>query len=320
MRYQLVALEMPALAQAEATRLGLPGLPADALARLREGAGWLARITHPSRGHAWRLGPDDGSRFFGAPQDDLRPALDRAASAFGAWPARDAPRGDARAWLDDQGGIAGLEMGSVRAFLRLPVHRFRPGQADALHLELWDGQDCLLTDAGSALYNANADPDAPDLARTAAHNTIAFDGDEQMPRLSRFLYGAWLRPLDLGAFALVMSGAYRDWKGRSHGRSVHMYAGGVVVTDRFAGNFRQAVQRWRLPDADWRIENATLIGGPFEIEVRGARHLSLVRLASAGRYGTWAGTPALDAIADRPGQMETTIRLWKRLAPAPGKA
>jgi len=91
-----------------------------------------------------------------------------------------------------------------------------PSQADALHLELCRGGACLLGDAGSCLYNAAADPQAPDLARTAAHNTISFDGDDQMPRLSRFLYGAWLRPRGVASLPGEMRAGYRDWRGRSH--------------------------------------------------------------------------------------------------------
>lgn len=312
MRYQLVALEMPAFALEEARRRGRPVLSAEALARLREGAGWLCRITHPSCGHAWRLGPDDGSRFFGAPRDDLRPALGRALAAFGPWPGHDAPRGGARAWLDEEGGVAGLEMGSVRAFLRLPVHRFRPGQADALHLEFWDREDCLLTDGGSALYNASADPDAPDLARTAAHNTISFDGDDQMPRLSRFLYGAWLRPTELAAEPGRMLGAYRDWKGRWHRREARLGDAGLTIEDRFGGPFTRATARFRLAAGDWRLDGARLLGAGLAIAAEGASRLRLVRLPFAPTYGRWTTTPALEATADRPGRLLFTITVARQ--------
>jgi hypothetical protein len=211
--------------------------------------------------------------------------------------------------VDAEGGFAGLAAGRLKVFLRLAVHRFRPGQADALHLDLWHDGEPLLGDAGSALYNFNADPDAPDLARTAAHNTIAFDDDDQMPRLSRFLYGAWLRPQALQATPTSITAAYRDCKGRFHRREVQLADSEVTVTDRFDGRFGQATLRWRLPPGDWRLAGADLAGGPLRLRVEGARTLRLVRLPFAPRYGAWATSPALEATADRPGSMSTIITL-----------
>lgn len=307
MRYQALALAMPAFAQRMAAARGRPGLSAAALARLRQGAGWLGRIAGP-RGAAWRVGHDDGSRLFATDEAGI---LDLAEAAFGPRPDAGGP-----AWLDAEGGFAGLAEGRLRAFLRLPVQKFRPAQADALHLELWLGETCLLGDAGTALYNFNADPAAPDLARTAAHNTIAFDDDDQMPRLGRFLYAAWLRPGELAAAPGRMLGAYRDWKGRCHRREVRLSAAGLAVEDRFDGRFAQATARFRLPEAPWRIEGASLLGGPLAIAVAGAARLRLVRLPFAPAYGRWTTTPALEAIADRPGRLGFAITV----AEARGKA
>lgn len=298
MRYQALALGMPACAQAAAIARGRPGLSDAARARLREGAAWLARIAGPG-GAAWRVGPDDGSRLFGT---DMAGILRLAEAAFGPAPGPAEPF-----WLDAEGGFAGLADGRLRAYLRLPVQKFRPGQADALHLELWHGETCLLGDAGTSLYNFNADPTAPDLARTAAHNTIAFDDDDQMPRLGRFLYAAWLRPAELGAGPGRMLGAYRDSKGRFHRREVRLCGAGLRVEDRFDGRFARATARFRLPEAPWRIEGATLLGGPLAIAAEGAARLRLVRLPFAPRYGEWTTTPALEAIAEAPGRLAFAI-------------
>lgn len=306
MRYHVVALEMAAFAVRTARAQQLGGLSPAARDRLAAGVGWLARISDPASGRGWRVGPDDSSRFLAAPPDDVRPALARAHAAFGA-SQRPADSGTAGAWLDPDGGFAALQLGSLRAYMRLPVHRFRPGQADALHLELWQGSGCLLGDAGTALYNFTADPTAPDLARTAAHNTIAFDDDDQMPRLSRFLYGAWLRPAELGAEPGRMWAAYRDWKGRLHRREVRLCAAGVLVEDRFDGPFARAVARFRLPAAPWTVRRGAATGGPFRLTVRGAEGCRLVLLPCAPCYGSWTTTPALEAWASRPGSLAAEI-------------
>lgn len=304
MRYHLVALEMAAFAERTARAHGGPGLSGASRDRLRAAIAWLARISDPASGLAWRVGPDDASRFFAAAPDDVRPTLARAGEVFGT-----PPSATHAAWLDAEGGFAGLVLGGLRAFLRLPVHRFRPGQADALHLDLWQAGDCLIGDGGSAIYNFSAEPTAPDLARTAAHNTITFDDDDQMPRLSRFLYGAWLRSGAMGAGPGAMHGAYRDWKGRTHRRDVQLEAASLRVTDRFDGAFFRAAVRWRLPEADWRLDGAVLTGGPFRVAVRGAEGCRLVLLPFAPRYGSWTTTPALEAWASRPGSLVTEITL-----------
>lgn len=304
MRYHAVALEMAAFGERTARAHGAAGLEAAVLARLAAGAGWLRHLADPGSGRAWRVGHDDSSRLFGAPADDLRPVLARAGGAF---PAPAMATGST--WLDLEGGFASLRCGPWRAFLRLPVHRFRPSQADALHLDLWQGGCCLSGDPGTYLYNANADPAAPDLARTAAHNTVGFDEDDQMPRLSRFLYAAWLRPAAIEAADGGIRAAYRDWKGRSHGRAVRCSGAELHVSDRVEGSFGRAVLRWRLPEAAWRLDAGRLSGGPFSLEITGAEAVGLVRLPVAARYGRLESQPVLEAATDRAGTVLSRFAL-----------
>lgn len=299
MRYQVAALEMPAFAESFARAHGAPGLGKAASARLAAGAAWLARLVDPESGRPWRLGHDDGSCFLGATTDDLRPTLARARAAFGT--AEPAP--------DPSPEFLALSEGALRVYLRVPREKFRPSQADALHLELWHGATPLLMDAGTALYNFRAASGAPDLGRTAAHNTIAFDDDDQMPRLSRFLYGAWLKPRDVAATPGELRAGYRDWRGRSHHRAVTLHDGEVRMTDRIAGRFARATLRFRLPEAAWRLEGEALAGPGLRLAVQGARGLRLVRLPYAKAYGSWTTTPALEAWTDRPGDLVSTIRL-----------
>lgn len=303
LRYHALALEMAGFAVRRARAAGAPDLPAAALARLAAGTTWLARLVDPETGAAWRVGHDDSSALFGTRPNDLRPVLARAASTFGD------PPPPARFWLDADGGFAGLHAGAVRVFMRMPVHRFRPSQADALHLDLWHGSRNLLRDAGTATYNFRAHPDAPDLARTAAHNTISFDDDDQMPRLSRFLYAAWLTPRVMHAAPDQLRGAYRDWRGRSHDRQVDRQGRLVMVQDEIAGPFRRAVLRWHLAEGDWRLEGDRVRGPGMQLRLDGVSGLRLTRLAVAERYGAWTTTPAVEAWTDRPGTLLTVITL-----------
>ncbi len=303
LRYHALALEMAGFAVRRARAAGAQDLPGDALARLAAGTAWLARLVDPETGAAWRVGHDDSSALFGADPTDLRPVLARATETFGEVPPA------ANFWLDADGGFAGLHDGDVRVFLRMPGGKFRPSQADALHLDLWHGSRNLLRDAGTATYNFHAHPDAPDLARTAAHNTISFDDDDQMPRLSRFLYAAWLRPRVMHAGPVQLRGAYRDWRGRTHDRQVDRQGRLVMVQDDIAGRFRRAVLRWRLAEGDWRLDGDRVRGAGMQLRLDGMRELRLTRLPVADRYGAWSTTPAVEAWTDRPGTMLTVITL-----------
>lgn len=153
-------------------------------------------------------------------------------------------------YVADDGGFAMLRRGQVMAMLRYPRFRFRPSQADALHLDLWLGADNLLRDAGS--YSYHTDPQWLNyFGGTASHNTVQFDGRDQMPRLSRFLLGDWIKseciqPLQEDNQASSFAVSYRDGKGARHHRSVSLQDAALQVTDKVQGFALQAVLRWRL--------------------------------------------------------------------------
>jgi hypothetical protein len=65
---------------------------------------------------------------------------------------------------------------AIRAF------RFRPSQADALHLDFWLAGSNVLRDAGS--YSYNTEPEWLNVfpGHNASHNTVQFDDRDQMPR------------------------------------------------------------------------------------------------------------------------------------------
>jgi len=155
------------------------------------------------------------------------------------------------------------------ALLRVPRFRFRPAHADGLHLDLWVAGLNLLRDGGSYSY---ADPDASAAFRSVAcHNTAQCDGRDQMLPLGRFLYGGWLRlqklgPLRCEPHGVGWTGAYRDYRGCLHRRSVAVHDRVWRVHDRVDGA-RVVVLRWRLAPDSWRLDGSTLTGARATIAV-----------------------------------------------------
>ncbi len=110
------------------------------------------------------------------------------------------------------------------AMLKYPVYRYRPPQCDAMHFDLWAEGENILIDAGSYSYNA-APQEMQKFSGVRGHNTVQFDGHDQMPKLSRFLYGSWLKtknraPLSQTSGAQRWSGLYQDAWGAVHKRTV----------------------------------------------------------------------------------------------------
>lgn len=276
--YHRVMLDTFCLAEVWRRQLGLPALSPRLRARVLAAGDWLRRLTDPASGDAPNLGANDGARLLQLADTgyrDHRPSVQLALALFGnrrayagegSWnhalywlgvglPDAQAP---APASQDGQdGGFAVLRRGAALALLRYPRFRFRPSQADVLHLDLWVGGRNLLRDAGTYSYNTEARWQQY-FGGTAAHNTVQFDDRDQMPRLTRFLLGDWLATRWKGALqesggATQMMAGYRDRQGASHKRAISLSDTRLRVDDELGGEFGKAVMRWRLAPGDWQL-------------------------------------------------------------------
>jgi hypothetical protein len=159
----------------------------------------------------------------------------------------------------DCGGYKILRSADANVIFRYPKYRYRPSQADAMHVDLWVNGVNVLSDAGSYSYNS-----IPDMSGyfngTASHNTVQFDDRDQMPKLGRFLFGSWLKskhvtPISASDAGVSCSASYRDFRGAEHLRQVNLNETSLNVSDHVKGFKRKAVIRWRLPNSDWVLEN-----------------------------------------------------------------
>ena len=327
--YHRLMLDVLAIAEWFRRRHGAPGFAAPFHARAASATQWLGRVMAPN-GALPRIGPCDDSAFAdlsGAGGQDARASLERAARLFlgesaglpddagcraldlvavSAVPAPQAAHWRSAGWF----GLSGA--GGARGVLRTGVPlRFRPGQADLLHFDLWDGNENLLRDGGSGAY---LPPPGLDwwqsmLAGGAGHNLITFDDAEPMPRLGPFLFGHWPR-----CRAIPDGAKTRDWRGNRHARRIEYRGRLWRVEDRVGGDFQRLALRWRLCPGDWRripdgVESAK---ARISINADAPFALELIRGWESPAYGRVEPAPVLELRANRPiGRIFTDIALPK---------
>ncbi|MFT8246823.1 heparinase II/III family protein [Roseomonas sp. BN140053] len=323
--YHRLLLDVLAVAEWLRRFHGAPPFPAPLPARAAAATRWLLRLHDPATGALPRLGHADGSRFAdlslgGAA--DARGSLERAARLFLGASAEH--RGDPGcAWLDlpvpgavaagearwCAAGSRGWARDGARAVLRTGPLRFRPGQSDLLHLDLWDGAVNLLRDGGTLSYNPAPAQRAAAAALEDAggHDAVVFDDREPMPRAGRFLRARW------PATGLLPEGAWsRDRRGNRHARSLSGEGRCWIVTDTLSGPFRSAALRWRLPPAEWRSTGSGVASalGRVSVAADAPVELSLALGQEAPRYGELREVPVLCARVARPAtRLVTTIEL-----------
>jgi hypothetical protein len=312
--------------------------------RCKAAVEWLFAFTDPETGDAPNLGSNDGARLLPISATDFRDyrhsvqlasVLFLGATAYpdGSWDALlrwlDIPKPGHRiaatgSRVFDRGGYAKLCCSRVRVFVRYPRFRFRPGHADALHVDLWVGSENVLRDGGSFSYAAES-PWLTYFSGNASHNTVQFDDRDQMPRLRRFLYGEWLKTRDLElprreGKSETFAAAYRDWQGSKHHRRVTLEPSRLLVADRVSGFGHKAVLRWRLTPGDWRyVDDAWRLGG-VSIRVTADMLISRMELVEGWEsryYLRRDAIPVLEFESLHAGNFYTEIT-WHAATPAHG--
>lgn len=252
---------------------------------------WLAAMVDPKTGDAPNLGANDSAYLFPVASQELRDfrasvqtamILFKGVKAYpenGIWNTRLLALGLPlpklccelpQSQVFDEGGYAVLRQGAAMALLRYPRFQFRPSQADILHVDLWYDGENYLRDAGSYSYASVVGQDY--FSGTKSHNTIQFDDRDQMPRLSRFLFGDWLKtdtiePLCVEKNSVSFAASYRDRYKVYHRRKLILSDKKLTVIDSFHGFRHKAVLRWRLKVADWFWSEHQLISSIGKISI-----------------------------------------------------
>jgi len=337
--YHRVALDTFSMVEVWRKSLGLSAFSGHWYAKAAAATEWLRAMLQPD-GDVPNLGANDGARLFplaAADYRDFRPSVQLASALFcqrraihdsGEWDVPFQLLGielpDAQARIPasvqfDDGGYAILRNEQCFALLRYPRFRFRPGQADALHLDVWLGARNLLRDGGSYSYNTE-EPWQSYFPGVESHNTVQFDGRDQMPRLSRFLFGEWLKtcryePLTDTPEGKMLLVGYRDYKGASHTRKVVLGKRQLRVEDEISGFSDAAVLRWRLEPGEWHLDGQTVSRNGVSIEVEASVPVVRCGLVNGWQsrfYGQKTELPVLEIEVAEPGRLTTEIT-WNTL-------
>ncbi len=247
---------------------------------------WQSSMIMSNSGDVPNLGANDGAQLIQLSESnyrDYRPSVQLATAVFfgkrayretGSY---DEPckllevssKGEVphlRSQVFDDGGYVIFRNSSVCLLFNYPKFHFRPSQSDVLHIDLWVAGENLLRDGGTYSYNTD-EKWLKYFSGTESHNTIQFDNRDQMPRISRYLFGEWLNS-SISSNTIVdenneqrFEAGYKDKLGVAHSRKVVLQKSELFVTDTISGFNKQAILRWRLMPGDWKLtENGTVLG------------------------------------------------------------
>jgi hypothetical protein len=303
--YHRVVLDTLVTVELWRKALGLREFSPEFRRRCAAATEWLRNFVDEPSGDVPNVGANDGAQFleFLAPNyRDFRPsvqlgsvlfcnrlAFDLTGDAAAALDVLGLPVPRAKApppasFLDDDGGYACLRRGRASAFMRFPRFKFRPGHADALHLDLWINGENVLVDGGTYSYNCGAETEAYFMG-VQSHNTIQFDDRDQMERVSRFLFASWPASSCDGqitetAAETTFWAEYLDFRGATHRRSLSLSDRSLTVRDRCEGFARKAVLRWRLGPSGWSMRrdgDDLRLAGPGGLAIRVAADVPIDR-------------------------------------------
>jgi hypothetical protein len=312
----------------------LPEFSPRYMERAQSATEWLRSLVCPETGEVANLGANDGARLLpltDSSSRDFRPTVQLASALFLdqvaypgcfacechlGWLGVETPSArcpPVRSRHFAEGGLVLLLDQDVRVLFRYPRFRFRPSHSDLLHVDLWEAGVNVLRDGGTYRYAGDTHWHEY-FSGTRSHNTIQFDDRDQMPRLGRFLFGAWPTAYDvaesLESGPQSAGAGYRDWKGAEHYRRLWLGERTLRIEDEVAGFRRRAVLRWRLVPGDWRWNDGVLSDGQRFMRVTANVPITRQEVVSGWEslhYGHKTELPVLEIEVEQPGLLVTEL-------------
>lgn len=204
------------------------------------------------------------------------------------------------------------------AILRLPIYKFRPSQADPMHLDLWiDGLN-LLKDGGTLSYNKKNEY-LGYFSGIESHNSIQFDAQQPMYKISRFLWGNWLSgtfkntEITKNPSQICFETEYKFRNG-SHKRKIifNKELTKINIIDYVSDFKKEAKIRWRLLPTQWELNDLILSSEYLELSFESNRKIKSIQLLKgleSINYNKLSEIPVLEIVIDKsPCKFETIIK------------
>lgn len=333
--YHRVMLDSYSMVEVWRSKLCLPEFSQQLKNKLKAATLWLYQLTQFSSGDAPNLGANDGARLLpltATDYRDFRPSVQLAAVLFCDKKAWDS-EGDWNLplqWFElsmpkdnltsqssfhfSKGGYFGLRDNEGKAFIMMtyPKFNFRPSQCDVLHVDFWLNGQNLLRDGGTFSYNAG-EKYIKYYGGTESHNTIQFDNHEQMPRLSRFLLGGWLKAkgISFDKKNNTCQASYTDLYHAKHKRKITLTEHCLTIVDDISGFHRSAILRWRLSPGEWVIKGNEISNGDHVLSIKTELKIvsfELIKGNESRYYYQETVLPVLEIEVERAGSIITEYK------------
>lgn len=298
--YHRVVLNTYCFAEVWRRRFNEPSFSAELRLRLRKSNRWLYQMTDKATGVAPDFGANDGSLLLsGGSEDyrDFRPSVQLGAALFDGSRAYDDNQFDELLLLYgietkrkeileqsseifENGGYILLRNKAASAIMRYPKYEFRPSHSDSLHLDFHVNGEPILFDGGTYSYS---NYDSIELSGVSSHNTVEFDGHDQMTKISRFLYGDWLKPAMVRGPEYIGDAqrsyaGYKDSYGCKHVREICLRDDFLTVKDKISGFKSTAILRFRFVCSDYIFEKNKLYFNGIIIEIFDEKNIKSTRV------------------------------------------
>lgn len=206
-------------------------------------------------------------------------------------------------------GFQLLKNSDSRVYIRTPNVKFRPGCCDALSVDFWLGSLNILKGTGS--YSYNCPPNFQEyFPSVKAHNTVAFDQCEQMPKLSRFLYNNWLKTHTNKIAQNVLTTSYINNAKHKHIRKITLLTNSIEIEDQLSGFHKEIDLHWHLASLNWQQQGMHWRADNITIEIESPNPLKaeLVEGLESRYYLQNSKIPVLKVTMKTSGLLKTTIR------------
>ena len=289
--YHRVFLDTMIFAEYWRIELCLPSFTNLAYEKVRVAINWLVVFTDPDSGHTPNLGSNDGAQLLNlhsCDYQDFRPTIQTASVLFnqealfpvGEW---DEPL----VWLNITpiihpqrpiptksqtfvGGYTFIRGKDTWAMIRFPNFKYRPSHSDIFHFDLWYRGKNIAHDSGTYSYYPQDENKNLNLKSVHFHNTVSFDGKEQMQELSRFLMAGWIKSdfvhniVDEGN-RQIWDGQYTNSDHNVHHRTVSLVENVWLVEDELIGDFEYATIGFNISFGHGALKDGVIKGSDIMV-------------------------------------------------------